>query len=63
MRANADFIDATKAHTLTEDECTIISFYRAMNNTEKAVLSQHVFAFALQCNANREKRGKKKQDT
>lgn len=47
MSKTNDFLDFTQQHTLTEQECELITFFRAFTNTQRKAIMQAVFSAAL----------------
>ncbi len=41
---NIPFLDPSKHHTLTEQECELVTFYRSMSPTKQKVIIQALFA-------------------
>jgi len=41
---NIPFLDPSKQHTLTEQECELITFYRSMSPAKQKVIIQTLFA-------------------
>jgi hypothetical protein len=47
MSKRGDFLDFTKQHTLTEDECTLVTFYRTLNKTKRQIVLQALFSVLM----------------
>lgn len=41
---NIPFLDPSKQHTLTEQECELVTFYRSMSPTKQKAIIQALFA-------------------
>ena len=47
MSKKHDFLDPDQQHTLTEQECELISFFRFFNKTQRDALYKVVFTMAV----------------
>jgi len=47
MKAKHDFLDPTQQHTLTEQECELLTFFRAFTKTQRQIIMEMLFSFAL----------------
>lgn len=48
MSKKDNFLDPDKQHTLTEQECELISFYRFFTKAQKATLFKFAFTMAME---------------
>jgi len=42
MAKNVNFLDFTQQHTLTEDECELVTFYRSLSPTRKCIFEINI---------------------
>ena len=47
MSKKHDFLDPTEQHTLSEQECEIITFYRYFNKTQRNIIYKLLFEMAF----------------
>jgi len=47
MSKKHEFLDFTKQHTLTEQECERITFFRSLSKTRQQVIMQSLFSLLL----------------
>jgi hypothetical protein len=47
MKSKHDFLDPTQPHILTEQECELVTFFRAFTKTQRQALIRVIFTVAL----------------
>ena len=47
MAKKGDFLDPTQQHTLTEQECELIAFFRTLSKTKQDVVFKALFAVVM----------------
>lgn len=47
MAKKNEFLDPSEKHTLTEQECNLISFYRIFSKTKKDILFRQFYELAM----------------
>lgn len=60
MSKKHDFLDPEQQHTLSEQECELITFFRTLSPTRRQVVVQALFTVLFEGEI---KKGKRKKDT
>lgn len=48
MAKKGDFLDPTQQHTLTEQECELVAFFRALSKTKRDAVMKTLFTILLE---------------
>lgn len=60
MSKKHDFLDPAQQHTLSEQECELITFFRTLSPTKRQVVVQTLFTVLFESEM---KKSKRKKDT
>jgi hypothetical protein len=54
MKNNQNFLDPSRQHTLSEQECELISFFRTLSSIQRQEIFKAVFSIAINKSSKKE---------